>query len=167
MDYLSQVLLFLIMMINSKFIYKQPTKFYATKNYTIQVERILFAITILLRFTRYTAFIVLYPPGMAGESKFIVSISLWFQFFIVWKNPVPPLPHLSSLSFSLDFCVYNAAWLMYQALPFVKKTSVFPNFFAGLSYYNFLRVCSDFFYHELQYICFFFPPCQLGTHGIG
>ncbi|XP_050140186.1 uncharacterized protein LOC126616215 isoform X1 [Malus sylvestris] len=54
-----------------------------------------------ITYLRYTAFIVLYPPGMAGET-----------------------------------------WLMYQALPFIKKKSLSPDFPAGLSfsYYNFLRV---------------------------
>ncbi|BBH04858.1 tonoplast intrinsic protein 1 [Prunus dulcis] len=75
---------------------------------------------------RYTAFIVLYPPGMAGET-----------------------------------------WLMYQALPFVKKTSLFPDLFAGLSYYNFLRVllvCYPFLCLKLYLHMFKQRRSKLGKH---
>ncbi|CAB4282539.1 unnamed protein product [Prunus armeniaca] len=79
-----------------------------------------------ITYLRYTAFIVLYPPGMAGET-----------------------------------------WLMYQALPFVKKRSLFPDLFAGLSYYNFLRVllvCYPFLCLKLYLHMFKQRRSKLGKH---
>ncbi|WCJ41180.1 Very-long-chain (3R)-3-hydroxyacyl-CoA dehydratase 3 [Euphorbia peplus] len=67
-----------------------------------------------ITYLRYTAFIVLYPIGIApGEM-----------------------------------------WLMYQALPYIKKKNLYGDFFAALpiSYYNFLRVvlvCYPFLWLKL------------------
>uniref|UniRef100_A0A2N9IBA8 Very-long-chain (3R)-3-hydroxyacyl-CoA dehydratase n=1 Tax=Fagus sylvatica TaxID=28930 RepID=A0A2N9IBA8_FAGSY len=75
-----------------------------------------------INYLRYTAFIVLYPIGMApGEM-----------------------------------------WLMYQALPFIKKKHLHEHLFNGLpfSYYNFLRVKLDIqFLDHNDYTpgCQFFP----------
>ncbi|KAM1040236.1 hypothetical protein ACFX13_030187 [Malus domestica] len=81
-----------------------------------------------ITYLRYTAFIVLYPPGMAGET-----------------------------------------WLMYQALPFIKKKSLSPDFPAGLSfsYYNFLRVllvCYPFLCLKLYLHMFKQRQSKLGKH---
>ncbi|CAN6556797.1 unnamed protein product [Malus baccata var. baccata] len=75
-----------------------------------------------ITYLRYTAFVVLYPPGMTGETWLMYPTSFY-------KEEKPLLRFLRWLSFS---------------------------------YYNFLRVCSDFF---STMICCFFPLFQVGTHG--
>ncbi|RXI04443.1 hypothetical protein DVH24_038717 [Malus domestica] len=64
---------------------------------------------------------------------------------------------------------YHAAWLMYQALPFIKKKSLSPDFPAGLSfsYYNFLRVllvCYPFLCLKLYLHMFKQRRSKLGKH---
>ncbi|EEF31284.1 very-long-chain (3R)-3-hydroxyacyl-CoA dehydratase 2 [Ricinus communis] len=82
-----------------------------------------------INYLRYTAFIVLYPIGIApGEM-----------------------------------------WLIYQALPFVKKTSLFANFFAALplNYHDFLRVglvCYPFLWFNLYLHLLKQRRLKLGKH---
>ncbi|GMY10775.1 very-long-chain (3R)-3-hydroxyacyl-CoA dehydratase 2 [Fagus crenata] len=82
-----------------------------------------------INYLRYTAFIVLYPIGMApGE-----------------------------------------IWLMYQALPFIKKKHLHEHLFNGLpfSYYNFLRIillCYPFLWLKLYLHMFKQRRSKLGKH---
>lgn len=43
---------------------------------------------------------------------------------------------------------FDAVWLMYQALPFIKTKNLYADYFAGLpiTYYNFVKVCIIFFF---------------------
>lgn len=102
---------------------------------------------ILLLFTRYTAFIVLYPIGMApGESKQLPLITLIFNNIILIHSPLP-VSHFTIDSFFSIICLTvgycHVVWLMYQALPFIKKKHLHEHLFNGLpfSYYNSFMVC--------------------------
>lgn len=98
-------------------------------------------------FTRYTAFIVLYPIGIApGESKQLPIITLLFNNIILIHSPFP-VSHFTIASFFSIICLTVGhccvVWLMYQALPFIKKKHLHEHLFNGLpfSYYNSLLVC--------------------------
>ncbi|KAK2999134.1 hypothetical protein RJ639_022832 [Escallonia herrerae] len=98
---------------------------------------------------RYTAFIVLYPIGVApGESKCSDwHTSAFYQFFcLIYKACAYFDIALISNS--------ELVWLMYQALPFIKQKHLYSDIFARLpfSYYDFVKVvllCYPFLWLKL------------------
>ncbi|KAK2995269.1 hypothetical protein RJ640_015550 [Escallonia rubra] len=81
-----------------------------------------------ITFLRYTAFIVLYPIGVAGE------MCAYFDVALISNSEL--------------------VWLMYQALPFIKQKHLYSDFFARLpfSYYDFVKVvllCYPFLWLKL------------------
>lgn len=110
---------------------------------------------------RYTAFIVLYPLGLfIGESEYIsiYDISLFLNEFDTYNSIATvvnfsPIPFLSTvIAFCINVCnwsvttFYRVVWLMYQALPIIKKRNLYAITFSGLpfSYYDFVRVSFTF-----------------------
>jgi hypothetical protein len=111
-------------------------------------------------FARYTAFIVLYPIGLApGESECMILICLYFYDLLATSSAV-----FEAFYLRFSFTIHNnAVWTMYQALPFVKKKNLYADFFAAFpfSYYDFLRVCLtscevalSLYSHKLEFLVF-------------
>lgn len=102
----------------------------------LQVEEIYSPIYLIVNlcFIRYNAFIVLYPIGVfPGESKLInyLILILFIQYMclMLWF-------HISGLNLRP---MVDAVWLMYQALPFIKKENLYADSLP-FSYYNFVLV---------------------------
>lgn len=93
---------------------------------------------------RYTAFILLYPVGLGpGESKLTSLLKLMHRIHIVVYHFICLWSPLSSLCKSEKFGLhFNAVWLMYQALPFIKRKNLYADSLP-FSYCNFVKVRSD------------------------
>ncbi|MBA0609396.1 hypothetical protein Godav_021454 [Gossypium davidsonii] len=59
--------------------------------------------------------------------------------------------------FLLSIVHFNAVWLMYQALPYIKEKNLYGDFFTSVpfSYYNFVTVCTVFHFCKHEILGFF------------
>lgn len=129
-------------------------------------QDLIFLLLHLPCFTRYTAFILLYPMGLAGESESIDShLSGFSNCFnknydlsspLFWKSVFYAIWTGSVLEVLIAY--FDAVWLMYQALPLIKTKNLYAYFFAGLpiTYYNFVKVC----------ILCFYPTSMIRTYSV-
>lgn len=129
-------------------------------------QDLIFLLLHLPCFTRYTAFILLYPMGLAGESESIDSHLSGFSNCLnknydlssplFWKSVFYAICTGSVLEVLIAY--FDAVWLMYQALPLIKTKNLYAYFFAGLpiTYYNFVKVC----------ILCFYPTSMIRTYSV-